>query len=319
MKNGIMTRYHLILYLKGVAMGCADVVPGVSGGTVAFISGIYEELIATIRSLNPEAARLLFRFRLKEAWHHVNGTFLAVLLSGIGTSILIFSRVILHALSQYPEIVWAFFFGMIVASALMVGGKISSWQPRVIFWGLAGILAGYAVTVAVPAQTPETVPFIFFSGMVAICAMILPGISGSFILVLLSKYEFVFSAIRDFNLLILIVFASGCVVGIIGFSHVLHWTLTRYYNPTISLLTGLMLGALNKVWPWKQVLSTYTSSSGKVSPLLEHNVLPHRYFDLTGHDPHLAGAILLAITGFALVCFLEKLSVRKSPKRPEIP
>ncbi len=299
---------YILLYLKGIAMGAADAVPGVSGGTIAFISGIYEELVDTIRSFGPGALRLLFKGKFREFRDHVNGIFLAVLLAGIGTSLLIFSRVILYCLKYYPEMLWAFFFGLVVASTVVVSRKITQWTVGTIMWGLLGIALGYYITVAVPAETPIHPAFVFLSGAIAICAMILPGISGSFILVLLSKYEYIFTALKDLNLAVIIVFGSGCVAGILGFSHLLNWTLKRYYTPTIAALTGLMIGSLNKVWPWKQVLATYTTPSGKIKPLLEQNILPTAYFDITGREPFLVYAVMLAVAGFCLVYFLEKLS-----------
>ncbi|GBC63712.1 DUF368 domain-containing protein [Desulfonema ishimotonii] len=292
-------------------MGAADAVPGVSGGTIAFISGIYEELLRTIRSFNGGAIRLLAGLELTAFWRHVNGTFLAVLLAGIGTSILIFSRLILHGLAHYPVLIWSFFFGLVIASAVVIGRKIPRWKMKVLLSGGTGIVLGYYITVAVPAQTPTNPGFVFLSGMIAICAMILPGISGSFILVLLSKYEYIFTAIREFDLFIIAVFGSGCAVGLLSFSHLLNWTLKRFHNATMAGLTGLMIGSLNKIWPWKQVVETYTSSSGKIKPLVEQNLLPGDYLSVTGHDPHLTVAIFLAVAGFGLVWCIERLSSDK--------
>jgi putative membrane protein len=306
--TGLKMNRYVVLYLKGVAMGAADVIPGVSGGTIAFISGIYEELILAIRSFDIDALRMLKQFDLKGLWRHIHGTFLTVLCSGIGTSLLAFSRVILYGLTHYPEMVWSFFFGLVIASAWMVSGKIHRWNAGIAACAAAGGCIGYYITVAVPAQTPDTFAFIFFSGAIAICAMILPGISGSFILVLLSKYEYVFMAIKDFNLPVLIVFGTGCVLGILSFSHLLNWMLKRFYDQTIAALTGLMVGSLNKVWPWKEVIQTYTTPSGKVKPLIEHNILPASYLEITGKDPFLVSAVILGLAGFILVYLLEKIS-----------
>jgi putative membrane protein len=302
----------ILLYLRGIAMGAADAVPGVSGGTIAFISGIYEELILAIRSFDGRAAKFLYHRDLPGFWRHVHGTFLTVLLAGIGTSLLIFSRVILYWLASFPVLVWAFFFGLIIASILVVAKKIGQWRPAILGFGMLGVLLGYYITVAVPAETPETLGFVFLSGMIAICAMILPGISGSFILVLLSKYEYIFTALRDFNLMVIAVFGCGCGIGILSFSHLLSWTLRRCHAPTIAMLTGLMMGSLNKVWPWKIVVETFVSSGGKVKPLVEKNILPTSYLEATGNQPYLAGAVLMAVAGFLLVYSIEKLSSRTS-------
>jgi len=300
-----------ILFLKGVAMGCADAVPGVSGGTVAFITGIYEKLIQSIRSFNLTALNHLRKFDIKSFWNYVNGTFLVVLLSGILTAIVFFSRLILFCLKNYPVLLWAFFFGLIVASVLAVSKKINHWNAAVIFAGVFGAFLGFFLTIAVPAQTPETLWFIFLSGSVAICAMILPGISGSFILVLLSKYEFVLHALKDINIPVIIVFSSGCGVGLLSFSHLLHWMLKRYYDLTVAMLTGIMIGSLNKVWPWKQVLETMTTPKGVIKPLVENNVWPMKYSELTNQDPYLFSAIALSVAGFVLVYILDRVSAGK--------
>jgi len=303
-------RSVLTLYLKGVAMGAADAVPGVSGGTIAFISGIYEELIRSIRSFDLTALRQMWRLDFKQAWEHVNGPFLAVLFAGIGTAIFLLSRLMLFWLAYYPEMIWSFFFGLIVASAIVVAKKIPRWDLAAGLCGIGGVWIGYFITIAVPAETPTTPGFVFLSGMIAICAMILPGISGSFILVLLSKYEYIFTAIKDLKLFTLFTFGTGCAVGLISFSHLLNWTLKRYYGPTVALLTGLMIGSLNKVWPWKIVMETLTKPDGEVIPLVERNILPTLYLEATGREAYLLYAVLLAIAGFCLVYFLEKLTDR---------
>ena len=222
-----------------------------------------------------------------------------------------FSRLILYLLQNHPELVWSFFFGLIIASAWVIAKKTAPWNFRTVLWLFAGMGAGYFITIAVPAKTPETALFVFLSGMIAICAMILPGISGSFILVLLSKYEFIFTAIRDFRICTIAVFGSGCALGILAFSHILNWTLKNFYSPTIACLTGLMLGSLNKVWPWKQAIETYTTHSGKIKPLVERNILPGDYFEITGKNPYFFWAVVLAVAGFCIVYFLERLSRKK--------
>ena len=289
-------------------MGAADVVPGVSGGTIAFITGIYEELLGSIRSVNGEAVKLLLRFRLADFWRHINGNFLVVLLSGIGLSIVSLSRLILYLLEFHGELLWAFFFGLIVASAVVVAKKITRWTVGVVLFGLIGAAIAYYVTIATPTQTPEAYWFIFLSGAIAICAMILPGISGSFLLVLLAKYEFILGAVRDLRLSIVAVFGLGCLIGILAFSHVLNWALKNYHNVTVALLTGFMVGSLNKVWPWKQTLETYTDRHGEVKPLVQENVLPGTYEALTGQEAYLLYAILLAVFGFLFVYLIDRFT-----------
>lgn len=299
---------YLLLFSKGVAMGAADVVPGVSGGTIAFITGIYEELLGSIRSVNGEAVKLLLRFRLADFWRHINGNFLVVLLSGIGLSIVSLSRLILYLLEFHGELLWSFFFGLIVASAVVVAKKIPRWTPGVVLFGLIGAAIAYYVTIATPTQTPEAYWFIFLSGAIAICAMILPGISGSFLLVLLAKYEFILGAVRDLRISIVAVFGLGCLIGILAFSHVLNWALKKYHNVTVALLTGFMVGSLNKVWPWKQTIETYTDRHGEVKPLVQENVLPGTYEALTGQEAYLLYAVLLAIFGFLFVYLIDRFT-----------
>lgn len=299
---------YLLLFSKGVAMGAADVVPGVSGGTIAFITGIYEELLGSIRSVNGEAVKLLLRFKLVDFWRHINGSFLIVLLSGILFSIVSLSRLILYLLEFHAELLWSFFFGLIVASAVVVGKKIPRWTLGVVLFGLIGAAIAYYVTIATPTQTPEAYWFIFLSGAIAICAMILPGISGSFLLVLLAKYEFILGAVRDLRLSIVAVFGLGCLVGILSFSHVLNWALKNYHNATVALLTGFMVGSLNKVWPWKQTLETYTDRHGEVKPLVQENVLPGTFEVLTGQESYLQYAVLLAIFGFLFVYLIDRFT-----------
>ncbi|WP_202923344.1 DUF368 domain-containing protein [Pontibacter pudoricolor] len=299
---------YLLLFSKGVAMGAADVVPGVSGGTIAFITGIYEELLNSIRSVNGEAVKLLLRFNLAGFWKHINGNFLVGLLSGIGFSIVLLSRLVLYLLEFHPELLWSFFFGLIVASTVVVGKKITKWTPMVVLAFIVGAAIAYWVTIATPTETPESYWFIFLSGAIAICAMILPGISGSFILVLMAKYEFILNAVKDLKIATILTFGLGCLVGILSFSHVLNWMLKNYHNLTVSLLTGFMLGSLNKVWPWKQTLETYTDRHGEIKPLVQANVLPTDYLQLTGEEPYILYGTLLAVFGFALVYFIDYIT-----------
>ncbi|MDX5420362.1 MAG: DUF368 domain-containing protein [Hymenobacteraceae bacterium] len=306
---------YLLLFSKGMGMGAADVVPGVSGGTIAFITGIYGELIDSIRSVNGEALRLLSRFDLKGFWNHINGTFLVVLITGILFSIASLSRLVLFLLENYPIMLWGFFFGLIVASALVVGKKITKWRPIVVLSGLVGIAIAYWVTIAVPMQTPEAYWFVFLSGAIAVCAMILPGLSGSFLLLLMAKYEFMMNALKEFKVDMILVFAVGCVTGLLSFSHVLNWMLKNYYNITVAMLTGFMVGSLNKVWPWKQTVQTYTDRHGVVKPLIQENVLPATYAELTGQEPYLLYAIGLAVFGFLLVYLIDRLTDDNTAER----
>lgn len=307
---------YALLALKGCAMGMADVVPGVSGGTIAFISGIYEELIASIRSVDLTALKLLSRFRLKEFWRHINGNFLFSVLLGIAVAIFSLARLMTYLLAHHPIAVWSFFFGLIIASALLVSHEVKRWHAGPVVALLSGTLLAYWITVVSPAQTPDTWWFILLAGAVAICAMILPGISGAFILLLMGKYQFIMQAVSELKIGVIVLFAIGAVAGIISFSHLLSWLLRKYHDQTIALLMGFMLGSLNKVWPWKEVVETYSDSHGAVHPLIERNVLPATFAELTGSDSRMWQAAGLALAGFLLIYLIERLGRRLSRRNP---
>ena len=304
-----MKKYFL-LYAKGMAMGAADVVPGVSGGTIAFISGIYDELLRSIAGI-PEALLLLLRGRIKDAWQMANATFLLVLFSGIVTSILTLARVITYLLHHHPIPVWSFFFGLILVSTYLVGREIGRWNWSRAVSFVLGLAFAYWITVAAPMQWGSDLPTLFLAGAIAICAMILPGISGSFILLLLGLYSVVLGAVKDLNLLVLAVFASGCVVGLLSFARLLSWLLSRWRDLSLAFLSGLMLGSLNKVWPWKETLTWRVDSKGEQVPLLQNNLLPGQFADVSGQDPQLLFAVALAIGGIVLVLSLEWLARRR--------
>lgn len=302
-----------LITLKGIAMGAADVIPGVSGGTIAFISGIYEELINSIKSVNLSALKLLLTGNFAGFWKAINGTFLLSLFTGIAISIISLAKGLKYLLDHHPILVWSFFFGLVVASAIYVARTIDRWKPGTIAAGIAGIIIAYYITVITPAEANTTYWFIFISGAIAICAMILPGISGSFILVLLGMYKFILEAVGNFEIVIILTFLAGATIGIISFSNVLSWLLKNYHNLTIAMLSGFMVGSLNKVWPWKKVVETFTDRHGKIKPLIEENVFPTTYEQITGNEAFLLGAIALAIFGFVLIFIIE--SIAKKLKR----
>jgi putative membrane protein len=290
-----------------MGMGAADVVPGVSGGTIAFITGIYTELIASIKSITSAVTRDLFSLNFKEFWKSINGNFLVAVLSGVILSIALLTRLVLYLLEFYPIHLWSFFFGLIIASAIIVFQRISKWNITVIISAIAGIIIAYAITEASPVETPTAYWFIFLSGFIAICAMILPGISGSFILLLLGKYEYILTAVKELKIAVILIFIIGCVSGLLAFSHVLTWLLKRYHDIAVALLAGFMIGSLNKVWPWKITISSFVNDKGVVKPIEQDNVLPSQYFFDTGHEPFLIAAVTLIIAGFFLVILLERI------------
>lgn len=294
---------YVILMLKGMGMGAADVVPGVSGGTIAFIVGIYDELIDSIKSINMHSLKLLFTGKIAAFWKAINANFLFSLILGIGISIFSLAKLITFLLVNEPVLVWAFFFGLELASTWFVSKDIKEWNWKTILGFAVGAVVAYYITVATPAETSTNLLFIFLCGAIAICAMILPGISGSFILVLLGKYFYIMEAVNTLDFVVLGVFAFGALLGITSFSRILSFALKHFRNITLAVLTGFMLGSLNKVWPWKEVVETYVDSHGEVKPLIENNILPNEL---------LFEAIALMLVGFALVYFLEKLSAKKS-------
>ena len=307
---------YIVLALKGCAMGMADVVPGVSGGTIAFISGIYEELLDSIRSVDATALRLLLRFRLAEFWRHINGRFLLPVLLGIAVAIFSLARLMTYLLTNHPIAIWSFFFGLIVASALLVARQIGRWDWRTVLAFAVGAAAEWWITVATPAETPDDWWFVMLSGAIAICAMILPGISGAFILLLLGKYQYIMHAVGEFDIPVIAVFVIGAAAGIISFSHLLSWLLKHWHDVTVAVLMGFMVGSLNKVWPWKETVETYLDSHGVAQPLVQNNIAPGTFEQLTGQPSLLVQAILLGIVGFLVIYGIE-LVARMIVKKQE--
>lgn len=301
---------HILTFIKGMAMGIAEIIPGVSGGTIAFITGIYETLLDSIRAFRPALFTTLKEKGIKGVWEEVNGTFLVTLLGGMGLSIVLFIGVITYLLENNKELLWGFFFGLIVASAVFIGRQVEKWDATSIALILFGTALAYYITVAAPSQGNEALWFVFLSGAIAISALILPGISGSFILLLMGMYTFIIptvsEALRTFatdKLIIVGVFAMGCLTGLLTFANLLSWTFKNYKNQTLAILTGFMIGSLNKVWPWRNVLSTRINSKGDEVPFIEQSVLPSAY----GGETYMLGVIALMVVGFVVVFALERL------------
>lgn len=304
---------YLTVGLKGAGMGAADVVPGVSGGTIAFITGIYEELIDSIKSINPSNIRLIWKKGIPSFWRAVNGTFLLSIVLGILASVLTLARLLEYLLINHPIQIWSFFFGLILASAVFVARNVKGWDIVTLLSALVGTGAAWWITGISPASTTTALWFVFLSGAIAICAMILPGISGSFILLLLGKYQYVLNAVNQGEWQVLLVLVLGAAIGLISFANLLSWLLRKYHKQTIALLSGFMLGSLNKIWPWKLNLETFTDPHGVVQPLVQKNVLPAVFHSNTGQDPFLAQAILFFAAGILIVVLLELLTTKKAP------
>jgi putative membrane protein len=298
---------YVVISLKGIAMGAADAVPGVSGGTIAFISGIYEELITTISSINLSLFKTLKNEGLIAFWKQLNGNFILALILGILVSYLSFMRIAKYLIEYHPILIWSFFFGLIVASIFFVGKQIKTWNIPIGISLILGALAAYYVTTLPSMASNDQPTFLFFAGALAICAMILPGISGSFILVILGAYKTLSDALHDFDIKKVGMFTLRAFIGLLSFSHVLKWLFKHYHNITLALLTGIIFGSLNKIWPWKEVLTWSENSSGNLIPLMEKSISPSAY----NGDPQLIYAISLMVIGFLTIFILEKLGSKK--------
>ncbi|GAB5557990.1 MAG: DUF368 domain-containing protein [Schleiferiaceae bacterium] len=301
--------------LKGLAMGAADVVPGVSGGTIAFITGIYEELINSINKINLEALSILRKEGLGKAWNYINGWFFVSLFLGIAISIISLAKGITYLLDTHPTLLWSFFFGLVFASIFFVAKGVKKWKLSTVVGLVIGAAFAYYIT-TLPAQTEnEALWYIFISGMIAICAMILPGISGSFILLLMGSYKVVLTAIHERNLLTIATFAVGAVIGLLSFSRLLKWMFAKHHDVTIAVLSGFLVGSLNKIWPWKETLSTFTKHAGEpneeIVPVEQVSILPQRFEELYNTPSQLGPAIGLFLTGAAIIAIMEWASRRK--------
>ena len=324
MKN--LLRY-ITVGVKGACMGAADVIPGVSGGTIAFIMGIYDEFVGSIARIDATAVKMLFSGRIRDFWKHINGGFLLSIAIGIGVSVVSLAGLMDTLLDNYPIQTWAFFFGLIVASSIFILRGISDWRLRDFGFLALGLLLGIVVCTLSPTQTPDDLWFIFLSGALAICAMILPGISGSFILLILGKYQYIMEVITNIvsgvdmgrNLLIMGVFMVGAVVGILGFSKFLHWLLARWHRTTLIVLAGFIIGSLVKVWPWSNPSAIVTSQFPELAPIAEsmHGDLPAEIVSqyMASADLHIGGAVVFALVGFFLVTGIEIAGKLTSSKK----
>jgi putative membrane protein len=328
---------YVTITLKGIAMGAADAVPGVSGGTIAFISGIYEELISTISGINLSLFKTLFNKGLKTFWVQINGNFLLALLTGIILSYVTFMRLAKYLIEYHPVLIWSFFFGLIIASIYYVGKQISKYNAATILVLFIGAISAYYLTSLPSMGSNNNSYFLFLAGAIAICAMILPGISGSFILLILGAYKTLGDALHDFNFKKIALFVSGAILGLLTFSHVLKWLFKNYHNLTIALLTGFIFGSLNKIWPWKKTISVLDERTGEILPfkeisdlgtlaifqqrtndfetyktVVEQSVLHSTYSEINNSiDAQIIPAIVLMIVGFLTIFILEKLGSKQ--------
>jgi len=294
----------LRLYFKGVAMGAADIVPGVSGGTIALISGIYEELIFTLKNINLSLLKTLFKDGFKVFWKSLNGNFLSVLLLGIASSVILLAQVIVFLLENHEFKIWGFFFGLIISSAFLIIKDVNPLNTMQIIWVLSGIVIAALISLSNTTQIPDTDIYIFLTGSIAITAMILPGISGSFILLLLSKYEYIITAIKEFNIRTLLVFALGCIFGLIIFSRILHFLFQNYKMNLLSLLSGFLIGSLIKIWPFRKVLETRINSDGIEEVITSQPIIPNLQY-----QEELIFFVLFTLIGYFLISVIQKKSI----------
>ena len=322
---------RIFVFLKGMAMGAADVVPGVSGGTMAFITNIYEKLIESLNNIDLTAIKLLFTGKIKSLIDRINGFFLLTLLVGVLSAVLTLAKLVEYLLEHHPIFVWSFFMGLIMASAWIVGRRIKEWNYSILFWVILGGLTAYFITEFGIIEMPDTGFYIFIAGVISIIAMILPGISGSFLLVIMNKYELIISAMSsiseliksgipalfkgDWNalqsaysnadVLLLIFFYTGTLTGLLTFAKILNWLFRKFHDITIAVLTGFLIGSLNKVWPWKITVSYYEDRHGEMKPLDQNNVLPQSF------DADVFYSIGLIAVGFLIVFLIDRVSTIK--------
>ncbi|MDC1229971.1 DUF368 domain-containing protein [bacterium] len=313
---------YLVITFKGIAMGAADVVPGVSGGTIAFISGIYEELLESIDKVNLSVFKVWKNDGFKSAWNSINGNFLLALFSGIAISILSLAKAIKWLLHNEPVLLWSFFFGLVLASILYIAKQIQGWTAKIIIAVIITSILSYFITLAEPFASPDSSLYLLFCGFIAIIAMILPGVSGAFILLILGAYQTAIDTINNLveglttanmalfkdALLKFTLLAIGAIIGLKVFSKTLNWMFKHQKNLTLAILTGFMIGSLNKIWPWKKVLKTRINSEGETVTLLDKSILPNAY----DGDNQLQMALLFIVIGFAAILILESLGKQKN-------
>ncbi|MCB1644687.1 MAG: DUF368 domain-containing protein [Pseudomonadales bacterium] len=298
--------------LVGVLMGAAEVVPGVSGGTIAFVMGVYERLILSVRHMTPMLVADLFRSGIPFVWKKVDATFMLILFGFMGLSVIVFARGITYMMQEQPVLLWAYFFGLVLASSWIVGHQIGRFTARLGICTFLGAVFGVLVTSVVPVNLPPTPLFIFLGGAVAVCAWILPGISGSFILLILGLYGVILEAIHSLDLVTLGALGAGCAIGLVTFAQLLSWLFSHHREPLLSVLMGFMLGSLTKLWPWKETLSYQLGSDGRQIPLEQNPVSPQVWFELTGSDPQIGLAIIAVLLGLVSVIALDKLAFGNS-------
>lgn len=294
------------IYLRGFAMGAADVVPGVSGGTIAFITGIYARLIGAISSVDAEFFRRVTRLQWRQAWHHLDASFLVCLFGGILSSIVSLSHLVSYLLAHHEVLVWSFFVGLVLASSIVLLRDIDHWQWAKVALLIVGIVAALLINMLRPTQVDPSLGYIFVCGMIAICAMLVPGISGSFLLLIFGVYAAVLEAIKSFDLTVIAVFASGALIGLLSFSKLLNWALARAQSHIFALLTGFLVGSVSLIWPWKIATDEFMGDEPRMA-----NVWPAEYSAHTGEPAQMFVALALATAAVAIVLVLGRVKPQR--------
>jgi len=304
--DGTSRRHHPVtIFLRGMAMGAADIVPGVSGGTIAFITGIYFRLLEAISAVPSAVFRQLLKGNLRAFWQAVDGNFLVLLLAGIITSIATLASLITWLLAEHPILIWSFFFGLILASVWHIGWQVRRFVPGLLVPLLAGIVIAWWVTTLPASEVAPTGMAFLGAGALAICAMILPGVSGSFLLLIIGMYGPVLAAVKSFDVGLLALFLAGCGIGLLSAAKLITLAFRHFHDTVLALLTGFMVGALAKVWPWQETLSWRTNRAGEQVPLSQTPVTPETWSVLYNQDPMVLPALLVALLGLALVLVLD--------------
>lgn len=299
----------IVLVFKGIGMGAANVIPGVSGGTIALLTGIFERLINAIKSFNLKAARLLFSGKFREFSKHTDLRFVIAVLTGIAIAIFTLAKLLEYLFEHYPILVWAYFFGLIVASVYFIGKRVEKWNSSVIIFGIVGAAMAISITVLTPARENDAVWYLFLCGIVATCSMILPGLSGSFILILMGNYQLVWiDSINSLDIRVLTPLIIGAGAGLLGFSYILSWVFKNFKDQTLSLLTGFILGSLAILWPWKKTITTFIDRHGVEKPLKQELIFP----DVSDPGQYFWIAVILAIAGYFSIYIMEKAAEKKA-------
>lgn len=304
---------YVILVLKGIAMGAANVIPGVSGGTMALITGIFERLIDAIKSFNLKAAKLLFSFRLKEFAKHTDLYFLIAVFGGVVLAIVSLARLFDFLFTNYPVYIWAYFFGLVLASVFFVGKTVTRWTTSVVVSAVIGGAIAIFISVLNPATENSGMVYLIVCGVVAICSMILPGLSGSFVLILLGNYQLVMiDAVNNRDLQVLIPVGIGAVGGLIAFSHILSWVFKRYRDQTISLLTGFIFGSVSILWPWQKMIYMTDAAGEMILKKGEPIVMKYERYIPDAFTTEVVIALVIAIAGIVSIWAIEKAAETKS-------